>query len=687
MLLFSGLALNPLALAHFFADNPPNTRVVLALQVALIVGGGWGLWRRSTLHPIPSTLAPAAIATLGSLIALGVYGTTKSLQKAQQHQQLLATLDRSENLLQQISAQALPLLASDIHQGQLPTAPVRSLFADTVITVDLEPSVETTAATTEIQRQLWPTAPPARLATSDIQLWSPLFAKVHTYSYAKFHIESADFLDAEERTYQTQVSFDAQAQTMIGEHAQIHANLSIHWQQEPGGNWQIHRWETESMELLTRTQPLFIEVLDQALPRDEDRTRARTSHHADLVRQSFRDSTFIGPHRYFTRQAYDRHPGISVVDIDSDGFDDIYVAVRRGNNMLWHNRGDGTFVERASDFGLDIENHTSCALFADFDNDGDQDALLGRTLVPSLYLINENGRFVERDLGTDVLPTLVASISTADYNQDGLLDVYFSTYAMRMMLDAIKAGRHADPLGGGELLADFLPAGLARQLYRLSYDRIGNLAHDAPGPPNILLHNIGAGDFAPAATAPSNKSKTDRAKPPPHAHHASIWRNTLQATWADFDLDGDPDLYLANDFAANNLLRNDGGAFVDITTASGTADLGFGMGASWGDYDANGRQDLYVTNMHSSAGRRVTAAAGHSAAAFAPLARGNSLFRNDTNGFTRVSGVQKSTLPVENGGWGWGGQFVDFDNDGDLDIYAPNGYYTPPREVAIAEDS
>ena len=165
--------------------------------------------------------------------------------------------------------------------------------------------------------------------------------------------------------------------------------------------------------------------------------------------------------------------------------------------------------------------------------------------------------------------------------------------------------------------------------------------------------------------------------------HEAIWRNTLQATWADYDLDGDPDLYLANDFAANNLLRNDGGAFSDITVASRVADPGFGMGASWGDYDADGRQDLYVTNMHSSAGRRVIAAVGRMATDFAPMARGNSLQRNGSDGFTRVA----DDLPVEDGGWGWGSQFVDIDNDGDLDIYAPSGYYTAPQEAAIGEDS
>jgi len=238
-----------------------------------------------------------------------------------------------------------------------------------------------------------------------------------------------------------------------------------------------------------------------------------------------------------------------------------------------------------------------------------------------------------------------------------------------MLLEEFTTSLRMEPLDGGAALADFLPDALARRLYRMARGRLGNLAHDGPGPPNALLRNLGDNRFAAVSS------------------DAAIWRNTLQSAWADYDRDGDPDLYLANDFAANNLLRNDGGTLVDITTRSGGADPGFGMGASWGDYDGDGRQDLYVTNMHSSAGRRVTAAVGTEAAPYAHMARGNSLFRNEVDGLVRVSGERAPALPVEDGGWGWGGQFVDFDNDGDLDLYAPNGYYTPPAEVAIAEDS
>ncbi|MCE2447762.1 MAG: VCBS repeat-containing protein [Candidatus Latescibacteria bacterium] len=654
-LLLSGLAFNPLALAHFFLAHPLGTEGIIVLQIVLLFGGGWLVWRCPRLPLIPTVFV---VLAFGTFAVLGGYGTVRSLQKVQERNRLLATIDRSEAVQQHLSGEALPLLALGMYQGQLPVAPARALFAAAIDVADVEQTVEATEVVPAlgIKRQRWGIAPAEQFRGSDIQLWNPLLAAVHFFDYAAFHIETGHLLDEEETIYQARLRFDALAQTQDGERAQILARLVLDWQQEEDATWRIRRWETESLEMLTREHALFAEVLDEALPRDEDRARARFSLHAELVRQSFSDSVFVAPHRYFTRQAFDRHPGISVVDIDADGYDDLYIAVRQGRNMLLHNSGDGTFTERAAQYGLDVEHHTAAALFADFDNDGAPDVFLGRTLAPSLYMVNEDGHFASHELGDGVLPFLVASISAADYNGDGLLDAYFSTYAARMLLEAVSSASHA-----GALLADFLPADHARALYSLSRDRIGHLIHDAPGPPNALLRNLGDGRFA--ATA-------------------AVWRNTLQATWADYDRDGDPDLYLANDFAANNLLRNDGGTLVDITVESGAADPGFGMGASWADYDGDGRQDLYVTNMHSSAGRRITEAAGRAGATFAPLARGNSLLRNGREGFTLVA-----DSPVEDGGWGWGGQFLDFDNDGDLDIYALSGYYTPPAAVALPEDT
>ena len=122
--------------------------------------------------------------------------------------------------------------------------------------------------------------------------------------------------------------------------------------------------------------------------------------------------------------------------------------------------------------------------------------------------------------------------------------------------------------------------------------RKGGTVLDQVGPPNVLLINRGGGRFEPA---PENST-------------VGIWRNSLQATWCDYDHDGDPDLFVANDWAPSNLFRNDGPAgFKDVTEEAGTTAYGFSMGASWGDYDNDGLEDIYVSNMYSEAGRRMAA--------------------------------------------------------------------------------
>jgi hypothetical protein len=73
-------------------------------------------------------------------------------------------------------------------------------------------------------------------------------------------------------------------------------------------------------------------------------------------------------------------------------------------------------------------------------------------------------------------------------------------------------------------------------------------------------------------------------------------------------------------------------------------------------------------------------------AELAPMARGNSLLRNLPGRFQRVSGLEPPELLVERAGWGWGGQFVDFDNDSWLDIHALNGYYTAPELPGLRPD-
>ncbi len=216
------------------------------------------------------------------------------------------------------------------------------------------------------------------------------------------------------------------------------------------------------------------------------------------------------------------------------------------------------------------------------------------------------------------------------------------------------------------------PAALpgAWQNRRTSEDYFGKIL-DQIGPPNILLVNRGQGRFEVAPESPQ----------------LALWRNTLQATWSDFDEDGDPDLYVANDWATDNLFRNDGSrGFTDVTQELGTTEFGFGMGVSWGDYDGDGLQDIYVSNMYSKAGRRITSQIKELDPSYDRSVDGNYLYRHTPEGFRLVSGLEPPKIPVAEAGWSWGGQFADFDNDGWLDLYVLSGYFSAPDQFASNVD-
>ena len=158
-------------------------------------------------------------------------------------------------------------------------------------------------------------------------------------------------------------------------------------------------------------------------------------------------------------------------------------------------------------------------------------------------------------------------------------------------------------------------------------------------------------------------------------------RHSFAASWEDYDNDGDPDLYVANDFGRNNLYRNDGAKFVDVAAAAGVEDMSAGMGVTWGDYNRDGRMDLYISNMFSAAGNRVTyqrqfrtGADQSTLPGFQRHARGNSLFQQNSAEatFADVSVGAGVTM----GRWAWGAKFVDLNNDGWEDLYVANGYIT-----------
>ncbi len=169
-------------------------------------------------------------------------------------------------------------------------------------------------------------------------------------------------------------------------------------------------------------------------------------------------------------------------------------------------------------------------------------------------------------------------------------------------------------------------------------------------------------------------------------------RLSWAASWEDFDNDGDLDLYVANDYAANSLYRNEPAEsssqtadatkrkFVDVARSMGAGDHANGMSVSWADHNRDGWMDIYVGNMFSSAGNRITTQAAFKADASEEVrstlnrfARGNTLLRNRGDGTFEDRSEQAG---VTLGRWAWSSPFADINNDGWEDMLVANGFIT-----------
>jgi Flp pilus assembly protein TadD len=331
--------------------------------------------------------------------------------------------------------------------------------------------------------------------------------------------------------------------------------------------------------------------------------------------------------------------GIAAADIDNDGIDEVYVCQPGGlPNRLYKNDGKGHFRDVSREFGLDILDDTACALFVDLRNSGRQDLVLVRPTQPMLFLNDGAGHFTPQPhafrFATEPQGAFTG-VSAADFDRDGRLDLYFCTYVYFQSE--------------------------AQYRYPIPY-------HDAQnGPPNFLFRNCLDRD-PPCFEDATAAAGLD--------HHNN--RFSFAGAWCDYNGDGWPDLYVANDFGRNNLYRNTAGHFHDVAAEAGVEDIGPGMSAAWFDYDGDGRPDLLVSNMWSAAGQRVVNDHAFGPANEDPAlhdiyrrhVKGNSLYRNQGDGTFTYTGDSQG---IEMGAWSWSCDGCDFDNDGAPEMYIACG--------------
>ncbi len=339
----------------------------------------------------------------------------------------------------------------------------------------------------------------------------------------------------------------------------------------------------------------------------------------------------------------DMGSGLAWGDYDNDGWQDFFIANFSGSmdlsdeelrsspahSQLYHNNQDGTFTEVSASAGLDLRARANACAWGDYDNDGRLDLFVSCFGKNYLYHNNGDGTFAEvsRETGISKYQNYWAGISWGDYNLDGNLDLYVCGY-----VDYQTSANKSTALQyNAEVPTSINPS---------SFKPIGNL----------LFRNNGNGTFTEVAEKAGVRNGSGR---------------SLSAAWCDFDDDGLPDLYVANDVSDNALFRNNGdGTFEDVSYNSFVADYRGAMGIGAGDWDNDGDFDMFIT--HWIAQENALYSNLMSQLNTKNISSGNKIkFMDEADRY----GLGQIALQFI----GFGTFFFDYNNDTKLDIFIANG--------------
>ena len=320
---------------------------------------------------------------------------------------------------------------------------------------------------------------------------------------------------------------------------------------------------------------------------------------------------------------------VAVADYDGDGYEDVFVteSCSTCKNHLYHNNGNFTFTDVAQQAGVadgnDEDNASTGALWFDFNNDGRPDLLVVRFGRCILYenLGNQRFRDVTKAAGLDRYMNAIKAIAF-DYDNDGYPDLFIGSY--------------------------FQPVNIFHPTTSRFFPESFETANNGGGV--TVFHNNRNGTFTDV---------TDQV-----GIHTTGW--TLDIGHGDARNNGLQDLYVANDFGTDRFFANNGnGTFTDRTATAIGFDTKKGMNVDWGDYNNDGWLDIYVTNIYDDYMRECAM-----------------LWQNMGDGtFTDVS----AGVGTCDTGWGWGAKFVDYDNDGWVDLYVMNGWVSAGAESYVPD--
>lgn len=325
--------------------------------------------------------------------------------------------------------------------------------------------------------------------------------------------------------------------------------------------------------------------------------------------------------------------GVSVADFDRDGWQDLYVtnSGESTSNCLFRNKGDGSFEDVATQLGVGRLNSreegvSMGSVWGDYDNDGYEDLFVYKWGRPELFH-NDGGKGFTRITETAGLPDWI-NANTAlwlDYDRDGRLDLFVGGYYPETV--------NLWQLPSTRMMPD-------------SFEYANN------GGRKYLFRNTGGGTFKDVTAEVGIDSR----------------RWALASVAADLRGTGYPDIFIANDYGVSEYLANDGGKFRNVGEANG---VGFapksGMNASVGDIFDTGQFAVYVSNISEEG----------------ILLQGNNLWvpvEGTAGPDVKYRNLARE-LGVELGGWSFGAQFGDLNNDGNLDLYLVNGYVSADKST------